>query len=167
MIGHDHSEATTLHPIAAALIDMDVLDFDFWSGASIHEVAQVVATGFQRGDEAGEFAVVVKLSRVLMLAPYFPKSYGKPRVDDRRVLSGIIFVNCNGLRWRDAPKEYGPHKTLYNRWKRWGEMGVFGRMMEGLVAESAEPGTMMIDATYLKAHHTTSSLRLEKGGLDG
>ena len=56
------------------------------------------------------------------LQPYFPKSHGKPCVDDRRVLSGIVFVNRNGLRWRDAPKEYGPHKTLYNRWKRWGEM---------------------------------------------
>jgi transposase len=42
------------------------------------------------------------------------------------VLSGIIFVNRNGLRWRDAPREYGPH-TLYNRWKRWGAMGVFTR----------------------------------------
>ncbi len=54
------------------------------------------------------------------LRPYFPKSHGKPRVDDRRVLSGIVFVNRNGLRWRDAPSDYGPHKTLYNRWKRWG-----------------------------------------------
>ena len=61
------------------------------------------------------------------LQPYFPKSHGKPRVDDRRVLSGIVFVNRNGLRWRDAPKDYGPHKTLYNRWKRWGERGVFLR----------------------------------------
>jgi transposase len=69
------------------------------------------------------------------LSPYFPKSHGKPRVDDRRVLSGIIFVNRNGLRWRDAPKEYGPHKTLYNRWKRWGAMGVFTQMMEGLSAQ--------------------------------
>lgn len=68
------------------------------------------------------------------LAPFFPRSHGKPRVDDRRVLSGIIFVNRNCLRWRDAPREYGPHKTLCNRWKRWGEMGVFGRMMEGLAA---------------------------------
>ncbi len=97
------------------------------------------------------------------LAWYFPKSHGKPRVDDRRVLSGIIFVNRNGLRWRDAPREYGPHKTLYNRWKRWGAMGVFGRMMEGLAAESADPKTVMIDATYLKAHRTASSLRLKKG----
>ena len=37
------------------------------------------------------------------LTPFFPRSHGKPRVDDRRVLSGIIFINRNGLRWRDAP----------------------------------------------------------------
>jgi len=51
-------------------------------------------------------------------SPYFPKSHGRKRVDDRRTLSGIIFVNRNGLGWRDAPREYGPAKTLYNRWKR-------------------------------------------------
>ncbi|MBM3098991.1 IS5 family transposase [Gluconobacter cerinus] len=97
------------------------------------------------------------------LRPFFPKSHGRARVDDRRVLSGIIFVNRNGLRWRDAPREYGPHKTLYNRWKRWGDMGIFMRMMDGLAAQKAEPRTIMIDATYLKAHRTASSLRLKKG----
>ena len=53
------------------------------------------------------------------IKPFFPKSHGKARVDDRRVLSGIIFINRNGLRWRDAPQEYGLAKTLCNRWKRW------------------------------------------------
>ncbi len=100
------------------------------------------------------------------LRPFFPKSHGRPRVDDRRVLSGIIFVNRNGLRWRDAPKDYGPPKTLYNHWKRWGEAGVFVRMMEGLAATNADPKTVMIDATYLKAHRTASSLAVKKGGLD-
>ncbi len=63
--------------------------------------------------------------------PCFLQSHGKPRVDDRRLLSGIIFVNRNGLRWRDGenpnaigPSEHsnadhGPHKPLHNRWKRW------------------------------------------------
>jgi transposase len=97
------------------------------------------------------------------LEPYFPKCHGKPRVDDRRVSSGIVFVNRNGLRWCDAPREYGPHKTLYNRWKRWGERGVFLRIMEGLAAASATPKTIMIDATYLKAHRTASSLRVRRG----
>ena len=53
------------------------------------------------------------------IKPHFPLSHGVPRVDDLRVVSGIIHVIRNGLRWRDAPKNYGPHKTLYNRFVRW------------------------------------------------
>ena len=76
----------------------------------------------------------------------------------------LIFVNRNGLRWCDASKEFGPAKTLYNRWKRRGEKGIFIQMMEGLaVSEAAEHKTIMIDATYLKAHRTASSLRVKKG----
>jgi transposase len=97
------------------------------------------------------------------LQPFFPRSHGRPRVDDRRVLSGIIFVNRNGLRWRDAPRDYGPAKTLYNRWKRWSDKGVFVAMMDGLSARGTERKTIMIDATYLKAHRTASSLRVKKG----
>jgi transposase len=93
----------------------------------------------------------------------FPKSHGKPRVDDRRALSGIVFVNRNGLGWRDAPSAYGPHKTLYDRWKRWGKRGAFARMMEGLAAADAEPKTVMIDATYLKAHRMALSLQVKRG----
>ena len=101
------------------------------------------------------------------LEPFFPKSHGKPRVDDRRVLSGIIFVNRNGLRWRDAPSAYGPHKTLYNRWKRWSDKGIFVRMMEGLATpQAADRKTIMIDATYLKAHRTASSLGVKNGVRD-
>ncbi|SDZ61390.1 transposase, IS5 family [Jannaschia faecimaris] len=102
-------------------------------------------------------------AQLARLEPFFPKSHGKPRVDDRRVLSGIIFINRNGLRWCDAPKEYGPPKTLYNRWKRWSDMGVFARIMAGLAAEGTEQRAVMIDATYLKAHRTASSLRVKKG----
>ena len=97
------------------------------------------------------------------LEPFFPKSHGKPRVDDRRVLSGIIFINRNGLRRRDAPAAYGPHKTLYNRWKRWSDKGIFARMMAGLAADHGEKKTVMIDATYLKAHRTATSLGAKKG----
>jgi transposase len=89
---------------------------------------------------------------------------GKPRVDDLRVLSGIIFINRNGLRWCDAPKEIGPPKTLCNRWKRWSDTGVFARMVAGLAAKAAVPKTVMIDETYLKAHRTATSLQSKKGG---
>lgn len=59
------------------------------------------------------------------LRPFFPKSHGKPRVDDRRVLSGIIFFNRNGLRWRDAPKEYGPREDALQPLET---MGRYGRL---------------------------------------
>ena len=98
------------------------------------------------------------------LRRFFPKSRGRPRVDDRRVLSGIIFINRNGLRRRDAPREYGSHKTLYNRWRRWSEMGVFARILIELADQGTETSTVMIDATYLKAHRTASSQRAKKRG---
>ena len=97
------------------------------------------------------------------LRPFFPRSHGRPRVDDRRVLSGIVFVNRNGLRWRDAPVVYGPFKTLYNRFTRWGRMGVWARMLTELAAQGQDTETVMIDATHLKAHRTASSLRGQKG----
>lgn len=46
------------------------------------------------------------------IEPYFPLSHGIPRVDDRRIVSGIIYVIKHGLMWRDAPKDYGLHKII-------------------------------------------------------
>jgi putative transposase len=66
---------------------------------------------------------------------YFPCSQGVPRVDDRRVLSGIIYVLKRGLQWRDAPSEYGPDKTLCNQFIRWSRMGVFERIFKELSSQ--------------------------------
>ena len=89
---------------------------------------------------------------------YFPLSHGVPRVDDRRVISGIIFVLRNGLRWRDVPSDYGPPKTIYNRFVRWTRLGVFNRIFAALSAEAGQPDKIMIDATHLKAHRMAASL---------
>jgi transposase len=96
------------------------------------------------------------------IEPCFPLSHGVPRVDDRRVLSGILFVIRNGLRWCDAPAAYGPHKTIYNRFIRWSRLGVFNRIFAELAAGSGTSDRLMIDATHLKAHRTAASL-LKKG----
>ena len=105
-------------------------------------------------------------AEMLHLKLLFPNFYTKMLVDDKRVLSGIIFINRDCLRWRDAPADHGPHKTLYNRWKRWSDKGIFAQMMMGLAADHGEENTVMIDATYLKAHRTASSLEVKKAGLD-
>ena len=100
------------------------------------------------------------------LWPFFPRSRGRPRIDDRRALSGLLLINRNGLRWCDAPVAYGPPMTLYNRWKRWSDLGVFARRMNGLATEDLDKKTISIDATYLKAHRTASSMGLKKGDVD-
>ncbi len=100
------------------------------------------------------------------IEPYFPLSHGVPRVNDRRVISGIIFVIQGGLRWRDAPTQYGPLKTIYNRPStslrraliRWSGMGVFNKIFASLAAKACKPDQLMIDATHLKAHRTAASL---------
>ena len=94
------------------------------------------------------------------IRPFFPKERGVPRVDDRKVLSGIIHVIQNGLRWVDAPSAYGPPKTLYNRFRRWSENGVFQLIFTELSrSDSKDIEVLMIDATYVKAHRTASSLK--------
>jgi transposase len=96
------------------------------------------------------------------ISPYFPLSHGVPRVDDRRVVSGIVYVIRNGLQWQDAPRDYGPHKTLYNRFIRWSRLGVFDRIFAALASKGSKPKRIMIDTTHLKAHRTAASL-LKKG----
>lgn len=97
---------------------------------------------------------------------YLPLSHGVPRVDDRRVVSGIVYVIRNGLQWKDAPQGYGPHKTLYNRFIRWSRLGVFYWIFAGLAGEGPKPERIMIDATHLKAHRTAANL-LKKGLFPG
>lgn len=96
------------------------------------------------------------------IEPYFPLSHGIPRVDDQRIVSAIIYVIKHGLMWRDAPKAYGPHKTIYNRFIRWSRLGVFDRIFASLAAGGPKPERIMIDSTHLKAHRTAASL-LKKG----
>jgi len=96
------------------------------------------------------------------IRPYFPLSHGVARVDDARVISGIIYVIKHGLQWKDAPSEYGPYKTLYNRFVRWSRMGIFNNIFTELSKTANKDGRLMIDTTHLKAHRTSASL-LKKG----
>ena len=104
------------------------------------------------------------LSEVQMrrITAFFPLSHGIARVDDRRAISGIVFVIRNGLRWRDAPPGYGPHKAIYNRFIRRSRLGVFNKIFAELARKAGKPDRLMIDATHLKAHRTAASL-LKKG----
>ena len=96
------------------------------------------------------------------LRPFLPdKPRGVPRVDDRRVISGIIHVLKSGGRWVDAPASYGPRKTLYNRFVRWSAKGVWQDMFVALASAGGPPAEVLIDSTHMKAHRSAAG---GKGG---
>ena len=97
------------------------------------------------------------------IEPLLPSDVrGKERVDDRRVISGILHVLKSGCRWKDCPPEYGPHTTVYNRFARWAERGVWERLFKELAQRGRSTATQMIDSTHVKAHRSASGAR--KGG---
>jgi transposase len=86
---------------------------------------------------------------------------GKPRVDDLRVISGIVHVLKSGGRWVDAPAVYGPRKTLYNRFVRWAAKGVWTEIFRALASAGGPPAQVLIGSSAVKAHRCASS---GKGG---
>lgn len=81
---------------------------------------------------------------------------GKEREDDRRVISGILHILKSGCRWCDCPPEYGPPTTIYNRFVRWAQRGVWERMFRTLADRGRSRDTQMIDSTHVKAHRSAS-----------
>lgn len=96
------------------------------------------------------------------LRPLLPnKPRGVPRVDDRRVISGIVHVLQSGCRWSDAPLAYGPRKTLYNRFVRWAAKGVWEDVFHTLAEAGGPPEALLLDSTHVKAHRSAAG---GKGG---
>ncbi len=96
------------------------------------------------------------------LEPFLPTdTRGKARVDDRRVISGIIHVLKSGGRWVDSPGVYGPRKTLYNRFVRWAAKGVWSDIFHALASAGGPPAQVLIDSSAVKAHRCASG---GKGG---
>jgi transposase len=96
------------------------------------------------------------------IEPHLPTDVrGKERVDDRRVISGILHVLRSGRRWKDCPPEYGASTTIYNRFVRWAERGIWERLFRELAARGRSGETQMIDSTHVKAHRSASG---GKGG---
>ncbi|RYY14098.1 MAG: IS5 family transposase [Alphaproteobacteria bacterium] len=86
------------------------------------------------------------------IEPHLPKNQpGARRVDDRRVISGILHVLKVGCRWCDCPAEYGPSTTVYNRFNRWSHRGFWLKLLDALVGAGAVTKSTAIDSTYVKA----------------
>ncbi len=90
-----------------------------------------------------------------LIEPYLPKNQpGARRVNDRRVISGIIHVLKSGCRWCDCPADYGPATTIYNRFNRWSRRRFWAELVEAFATSGAVSKCTAIDSTYIKAHRS-------------
>lgn len=97
------------------------------------------------------------------LAPHLPMVHtGPERQDDRRIISGIVHRLREGCRWRALPDEYGPYTTVFNRYNRWSQRGLWQRLFAALVECADPPALTMIDSSAVKAHRSASGA--QKGG---
>lgn len=96
------------------------------------------------------------------IEPLLPRGRrGARRVDDRRIISGIVHMLRSGARWRDCPAAYGPYTTVYNRFNRWSRQGIWQAIFTALTGSSGMVGSMAIDATHIKVHRSAGGA---KGG---
>jgi len=106
---------------------------------------EVIMARFDLTDE--EWAIIEPLLPV--------RGRGPERKDDRKVLNGIFYILRTGAPWRDLPERYGPRTTVYNRYNRWGERGIWRGIFEAL-AQECEDALVFIDASIVKAHRAAA-----------
>jgi transposase len=96
------------------------------------------------------------------IVPHLPTNQpGPQRDDDHRILSGIMHVLKIGCRWKDCPKEYGPPKTIYNRFSRWSERGIWQKIFECVASPDNPPEHAALVSPHVKVH------RCANGGKGG
>ena len=122
----------------------------------------VLIHGFRTGGANESGPVWLTEQQFSKIEPHLPAdTRGKARVDDRRVISGIVHVLKSGGRWIDAPAEYGPKKTLYNRYVRWAAKGIWVGLFQALAQADGPPDQSLLDSSAVKAHRSAAG---GKGG---
>jgi transposase len=92
----------------------------------------------------------------LLLPPQKPKT-GRPAVDHRRILNGILWILRTGAPWRDLPERYGPWRTVASRFYRWQRAGIWGRLLAAVQAQADADGQInweihSVEGTMIRAH---------------
>ncbi|MGI5380556.1 IS5 family transposase [Streptomyces sp. CA-251387] len=104
-----------------------------------------------------------------LLAPLIPRAAtGRPRVEDRQVINGMVYKIRTGISWRDLPERYGPWKTVYTRFRRYALDGVFTRALQQIQAQADAAGDIdwlvQIDSTIVRAHQHAAATGRKGGG---
>jgi transposase len=100
-----------------------------------------------------------------LLPPQRPKT-GRPAVDHRRILNGMMWVLRTGTPWHDLPERYGPWRTVASRFFRWRKAGVFQRLFDIVKQQADATGQLdwnvhFLDSTIIRAHQHASGAKKE------
>jgi transposase len=95
--------------------------------------------------------------RLVPLLPPQKAKTGRPAEDHRRILNGILWVIRTGAPWRDLPERYGPWSTVYSRFQRWRQAGIWDRLFAAVQRASDAVGALdweihYVDSTIVRAH---------------
>jgi len=99
--------------------------------------------------------------RIKVGLPGVSGSVGRPVLDNRRFVEGVIWVGRNGSRWRSLPSEYGNWSSVHKRFKRWSDQGIW-QMIFNELAVSADTEWVMLDSTIVRAHQHSSGARKQR-----
>ena len=97
------------------------------------------------------------------LPPQRPAT-GRPAHDHRTILNGVLWILRTGAPWRDLPDRYGNWQTVYRRFRRWREAGIWDRLLIALQRDAAfadelDGSLAMIDGTNIRAHHQAAGAK--------
>ena len=104
------------------------------------------------------------------LKPHLPPEKperGRPNVEHRRIINGILWRERTGAPWRDLPERYGPWSTVYSRFWRWRVAGIWDRILAAVQRQADKDGEVdwsvhFVDGTVIRAHQHAAGA---KGGL--
>ena len=100
-----------------------------------------------------------------LIGPLLPPERGcgcRPGSDNRAFFDGMMWMSGTGAQWRRLPDEYGKWNSVFRRYRRWVETGVFDALLETL-AELAgrDRAADMIDSTVVRAHHCAAGIKMD------
>lgn len=98
------------------------------------------------------------------IEPMLPPETGRkarPSKDNRRMVNGMVWILGSGAPWRDLPERYGPWQSVYTRFRRWTQMGVWQRILEQLIQDEPVQSIVLLDSTIVRAHQHAAGA---KGG---
>ena len=98
-----------------------------------------------------------------IIGPLLPSERGRwarPAQDNRRYFEGMLWIARTGSQWRQLPDEYGKWNSVFRRFRRWVEIGVFDALVETLSElVKRERSADMVDTTIIRAHHCAAGLK--------